>query len=99
MSRKQLLEAMDSNEISEWMAFHNLEPFGDEWRQTALLAMWEALHATQGKQKFKIEEFMPVVKRYDPEKDKQAFKKLDAIAKMHKELARLKQEKAKPHQE
>ena len=84
---------MDSNELSEWMAFHNIEPFGDEWRQTALVTMWIALQATQGKQKVKLEDFMPVVKRHDPENDKRAFEKLAAIAKMHKELARIKQEK------
>jgi len=98
MTRKELLDRMDGIELREWMAFHNLEPFGDEWRQTAIIAMWIALQATQGKQKFAIEDFMPVIKRkvYNPEKDRQTLEKFKAIAKSHAEMARLKQEKQKP---
>lgn len=35
MSVRQLLASMDSREFSEWMAFWLLEPFGEEWKQTA----------------------------------------------------------------
>lgn len=35
MTRRQLGREMDVVEFREWMGFYLLEPFGDEWRQTA----------------------------------------------------------------
>lgn len=30
MTVKELLQRMDSRELSEWMAYYNIEPFGEE---------------------------------------------------------------------
>lgn len=35
VSLKQLLRDTDSAELSEWIAYYKLEPFGQEWLQTA----------------------------------------------------------------
>lgn len=41
-SAREVLERCDSHEIQELIAFYELEPWGDEWRQTAQVtaAIW-----------------------------------------------------------
>ena len=33
-----LLEAMTPEQMSGWMAYHQIEPFGDEWQQAGTIA-------------------------------------------------------------
>lgn len=33
-----LQQRMDGREFMEWMAYYNLEPFGDDWQQAAKIA-------------------------------------------------------------
>jgi hypothetical protein len=47
---------MEADEYRKWMGFYLLEPFGDEWRQTAKLC--QIVANTQGN-KTKENEFMP----------------------------------------
>ena len=35
---KEAQERIDSHEFAEWMAIYNLEPWGDDWQQAALIA-------------------------------------------------------------
>ena len=58
-----MLDRIDSRELSEWMAFHNLEPFGDDWRRSGLTtAAVYNVNITKGK-RLSAEDFMPIVKR------------------------------------
>lgn len=60
---REMLDRIDSRELSEWMAFHNLEPFGDDWRRTGLTtAAVYNVNITKGK-RLGAEDFMPIVKR------------------------------------
>ena len=61
MTVREMLSRMDSKEFAEWMAFYNLEPFGDEWRQAGMQCATTANCAAFRKGKAKqIEEFMPI---------------------------------------
>lgn len=70
------IERFDALEIAEWMAFSQLEPFGDEWRQSAMqVAALFNCHASKGKS-FREEQFMPLKTRYreqDPAETKARF--------------------------
>ena len=61
MTVRQISETMDSREFSEWKAFSRFfEPFGDEWRQSALI-MCAALAPYCRRDKIpKPDDFMPV---------------------------------------
>ena len=51
---------MSAAELAEWFVFdRSVEPFGDEWRQTATLA---AMMCRQNGVRCKVEDFMPLVK-------------------------------------
>lgn len=69
-----MLAGMSSRELSEWMAYYEIEPFG-EWRadvRSAIVAMTVAA-ANRGKRQGapKLEDFMPkfdqVATKGDPE--------------------------------
>lgn len=36
---RELLGRIDSRELSEWMAYWRIEPFGEEWLRNAVLCM------------------------------------------------------------
>jgi len=57
-----MLASMSSRSLSEWMAFAQLEPFGDEWRQTGLITSLIAethRDPDQRSESFTPEDFMP----------------------------------------
>jgi len=57
-----MLASISSRSLSEWIAYAKLEPFGDEWRQTGLIASVIAethRDADQRSQPFTPEDFMP----------------------------------------
>jgi len=64
MTVAELLHRIDSHELSEWMHYCTLEPFGDEQRPVATLTALTA-NVNQGKQgrTFKPDDFMPTAKR------------------------------------
>jgi hypothetical protein len=45
ISVDQLLDTTDSLELAEWIAYWELEPFGDHWEQTAAVCETVALSA------------------------------------------------------
>lgn len=57
---RELLRRIDSRELTEWYAFARLEPFGDDWRQTGVLAA--VMHNAHSTQKKGAETFMPLEK-------------------------------------
>ena len=65
-----LLDRLTSKQIAEWVAFYSLEPFGNEWRQAAVIASTIA-EANRNEKKrskpFTPDDFMP--KRDEGPKD------------------------------
>lgn len=67
MTVEELSERMSAAEFSWWQAFYQLEPFGEEWRQTATICA-RVGNSAGGKGKgvpFTIWDTMPV-KEYRP---------------------------------
>lgn len=62
----ELLSRIDSRELSEWMAFYKLEPWGDE-RADLRIAILASLYANANRKKgqapFKPSDFIP---RFEP---------------------------------
>ncbi len=54
----ELKERLDSERFAYWKAVHLNEPWGDEWQQTALLAM--LLNNAWFERKQKVSDFMPL---------------------------------------
>jgi len=60
----QLFEELGSiDELYYWLAFYNIEPYGDEWRQTAMQC--QATVAPHTKKKTKAEDWMPIQQHQD----------------------------------
>jgi hypothetical protein len=62
MPVEEMLDRMSSRELTEWMAFAQVEPFGqevDNWRFGMLAAVQVNLHSP--KRRVKPEHFMPRV--------------------------------------
>lgn len=58
MSVRRAQQEIDSREFAEWIAYHSLEPFGDEWfRDAQLTAAVASQWATKPRH---VAEFMPV---------------------------------------
>ena len=61
------VHAMSLDELEYWIAFSDLEPFGDEWRQTATIARMGILPWLQeGQEAPSIEDFMPMTRDDEP---------------------------------
>ena len=82
----ELLERIDSCELSEWMAFDGIEPIG-AWREDYNSGMFCALFANsnrkKGSQPFKPQDFMPFIEKPEDsmtatERVIQGFKDLQA---------------------
>ena len=55
-----MLDEMTPEQFNEWMAYYTLEPFGDEWEQSAMVCA--TVFNTQVTKKHnlaKIEDYMP----------------------------------------
>lgn len=57
-SVRELEAHMDSNELTEWIAYSQVEPFPDSWMQTGVVASTIA-NSNSSKKKFKPDDFMP----------------------------------------
>ena len=60
----ELAESMPVDLLYEWLAFYQLEPFGDEWLRHAITTC-QFYNANRGKSqpKLKPQDFMPVERR------------------------------------
>lgn len=63
-SIREGLAKNSSRDIEEWFAFGRIEPYGDEWRQSASIA--SLIAAAHGAKNVKIEDFMPIRRQQDP---------------------------------
>lgn len=57
MSVRRAQREIDSAEFAEWIVYWHLEPFGDEWERTGLLASLMA--NLWGKDKTTVADWMP----------------------------------------
>lgn len=63
---RQLLAAIGSDELTEWMAFYQLDPFGDmrgDYRSGVVASTFANAHRADGVKPFTPEDFMPFVDR------------------------------------
>lgn len=61
-----MLSEMTAEQFTEWAGFALLEPFGDEWRQSAMIAQQIHAKPVEGytmPQRTTLEDFMPRVLR------------------------------------
>jgi hypothetical protein len=82
----QLLSEISSEELSEWMAYYQLEPFGDEradWRSGMMAATMANLQRSKNRAPYKPEDFMPQYDRPEQEWEEQ----MDVIQLWHNALS------------
>lgn len=87
-SVSELLESMDAQELTAWMAYDRIEPFGESRADMRTAAQTTALLNVQrkrGSDPLKPSDFMPQYdKRYLPKKSNGAEQKLKAFSKAAK---------------
>ena len=70
MTRSELLERISSREITEWMAFSQLEPFGAEagYVGHAITASTVAnVNREKSKKAYEVSDFMPTMGKKEPQ--------------------------------
>ena len=81
ISVDELLETTDSLELAEWIAYWQLEPFGDHWEQTA--AVCETVALAGGAKNAKRDIWRPTKRRdvavQSPEEMEAEFAKIEAF--------------------
>lgn len=65
MTVKELLDRIDSSELTEWIAFYDLEPFGDE-RADIRSAIVASTTANVWGAKTKLSDFIPRWEKPEP---------------------------------
>ena len=72
MPVRELLSRVGSDELTEWMAFYQLEPFGEvraDLRSGVVAATFANAHRTKDARAFTPEDFMPYIERTTPKDD------------------------------
>lgn len=72
MTVRELLSRIGSDELTEWMAFHALEPFGDvraDYRAGVIASTFANAHRAASAPPFRPDDFMPFVDRPPPPDD------------------------------
>ena len=67
-----MLGRIESDELTEWMAFYQLEPFGDmraDLRSGVVAATFANANRSKNAKAFTPEDFMPYVDRPEPQVD------------------------------
>ena len=70
MPVREMLARMGSDEFSEWLAFYQLEPFGDlrgDYRSGVVAATLANVHRTKESRAFRPEDFMPFLEQPESE--------------------------------
>ena len=89
MTRAEMLERMSSYELSEWMAFYLLEPFGIEAEYVghAITASTVAnMNRPKGRKAYTVEEFIPRKKKKQSMDDMKQIAELMTIGLGGKDL-------------
>lgn len=66
---RELLARLDSRELAEWLAFYNLEPFGDvraDYRSAIIAQQVHNGNCTRRSDMRKVDAFLPVKQRKRP---------------------------------
>ena len=66
MPVREMLARMGSDEFSEWLAFYQLEPFGDyraDYRSGVVASTFANAHRVKDASPFRPEDFMPVMEK------------------------------------
>jgi hypothetical protein len=66
MPVRELLARVGSDELTEWMAFYQLEPFGEvraDLRSGVVAATFANAHRSKDSRAFTPEDFMPFIER------------------------------------
>jgi len=74
MTRAELLNRMSSRELSEWMAFEQLEPYGAEAAYVghAITSMTVAnASRSKGQKAYTVQDFMPTMGKKEPQSQAQ----------------------------
>ena len=69
MPVRELLQRIGSDEITKWMAFYQMEPFGDmraDLRSGVIASTFANANRTKHTRPFTPEDFMPFVDRPEP---------------------------------
>jgi hypothetical protein len=69
MTVESMLSRMSSAELTWWMAYYQLEPFGEPWLRTGVIASTIANAATAGGTPLRPSDFMPVAPEKTSEED------------------------------
>jgi len=99
MTVKELLERIDSHELTEWMAFSNLEPFGskrEDWRAGMIAAQVVNVQLRKGQRLRKPDDFFPEVKPPAPEQTAEEQKRL-LLSMLGPNVKRIKRKKDGKH--
>jgi len=81
MTVRELLTRADSAELTEWMAYATIEPFGEEradYRAGLICSTLVNLQRTKGSKKYEPEDFMMFTRRRPSNKSKALSEKLKA---------------------
>lgn len=76
MSVARCMEEVDGEEFTRWQAYWKVEPFGQEWQQTALICLVMAsAWSKKGSGEWKLEDFLPI----KPEKERQTSEQIESV--------------------
>jgi hypothetical protein len=78
MTVAEMLSRISSLELTEWMAYYKMDPFGEERADMRSAMVCTVMANAWGKKKFKIEDFMPKFDKrpMTPQQIKDFFKQL-----------------------
>lgn len=66
---REMLASMGSDELTEWMAYYQLEPFGDyraDYRSGVVASTFANAHRAKDANPFRPEDFMPFLEKRPP---------------------------------
>ena len=72
MPVREMLARMGSDEFSEWLAFYQLEPFGDyraDYRSGVVASTFANAHRAKDASPFRPEDFMPFMEKQAIQQD------------------------------
>jgi hypothetical protein len=72
MPVREMLARMGSDEFSEWLAYYQLEPFGDyraDYRSGVMASTFANAHRAKDASPFRPEDFMPFLEKQATQQD------------------------------
>jgi len=69
---REMLASLGSDELTEWMAYYQLEPFGDyraDYRSGVVASTFANAHRAKDANPFRPEDFMPFLEKKKPQEE------------------------------